>query len=259
MKTALITGASGGIGLELAKVFAHHKHNLVLVARSEGKLKALANELQSQYGISVKIITKDLSLPNAAQEVYAELKNANVSIEFLINNAGFGEFGYFHETAWDKEAMMIDLNIKALTHFTKLFVKDMVQRKSGKILNVASTASFQPGPLMAVYYATKAYVLSFSEAIANELQGTGVTVTALCPGPTESGFQAAATLEESKLVKGKKLPTSLEVAEYAYKALMNGETVAIHGTMNWLMAQSVRFTPRKMVTALVRVMSEKAS
>jgi uncharacterized protein len=259
MKTALITGASGGIGMELARIFAKEKHNLVLVARSEGKLTALATELQNKHNISVKVVAKDLSLPNAVQEVYDELKKANLTIDFLVNNAGFGEFGFFHQTAWEKEAMMIDLNIKTLTHFTKLFVQDMVHRKSGKILNVASTAAFQPGPLMAVYYATKAYVLSFSEAIANELQGTGITVTALCPGPTESGFQAAAALEESKLVKGKKLPSSLEVADYAYKALMQGETVAIHGTMNWLMAQSVRFTPRKMVTALVRTLSEKAN
>ncbi len=258
MKTALITGASSGIGLELARFFAKDKHNLVLVARSEGKLKELAEELQNQYGISVKIISKDLSKINAAQEIYDQLKIQNINIDFLINNAGFGEFGFFHETAWEKEEMMINLNITALTQFTKLFVKDMVQRKYGKIMNVASTASFQPGPLMAVYYATKSYVLFFSEAIANELQDKGVTVTALCPGPTESGFQAAATLGESKLVKGKKLPSSLEVAEYGYKAMMNGETVAIHGVMNWIMAQSIRFTPRKLATTIVRIMSDKA-
>jgi short-subunit dehydrogenase len=258
MKTALITGASGGIGMELARIFAQNKHNLVLVARSEGKLKELANELQSKYGVAVKVIAKDLSLATAPTEIYQELKTAKITIDFLVNNAGFGEFGFFDETAWTKEEMMIDLNIKTLTHFTKLFVQDMVQRKSGKILNVASTAAFQPGPLMAVYYATKSYVLSFSEAIANELADKGVTVTALCPGPTASGFQAAAALEESKLVKGKKLPSSLEVAEYGYKAMMNGETVAIHGTMNWLMAQSIRFTPRKLATTIVRAMSEKA-
>lgn len=258
MKTALITGASGGIGMELARIFAQNKHNLVLIARSEGKLKELANELQTQYGVAVKVIAKDLSLATAPTEIYQELKVAKINIDFLVNNAGFGEFGFFNETAWAKEEMMIDLNIKTLTHFTKLFVQDMVQRRSGKILNVASTAAFQPGPLMAVYYATKSYVLSFSEAIANELADKGVTVTALCPGPTASGFQAAATLEESKLVKGKKLPSSLEVAEYGYKAMMNGEIVAIHGTMNWLMAQSIRFTPRKLATTIVRAMSEKA-
>lgn len=258
MKTALITGASSGIGLELTRFFAKDKHNLVLVARSEGKLKELAEELQKQYGISVQIISKDLSKINAAQEVYDQLKTQNINIDFLVNNAGFGEFGFFHETAWEKEAMMINLNITALTQFTKLFVKDMVQRKYGKIMNVASTASFQPGPLMSVYYATKSYVLFFSEAIANELEDKGVTVTALCPGPTESGFQEAATLGESKLVKGRKLPSSLEVAEYGYKAMMNGETVAIHGVMNWIMAQSIRFTPRKLATTIVRMMSDKA-
>jgi short-subunit dehydrogenase len=259
MKTALITGASSGIGLELATFFAKDKHNLVLVARSEGKLKELATELQQKYGITVKVIAKDLSKTNAAQEVYDELKQQNIEIDFLVNNAGFGEFGFFHEIDWKKEEMMINLNITTLTHFTKLFVQDMVKRRYGKVMNVASTAAFQPGPLMAVYYATKSYVLSFSEAIANELQDKGVTITALCPGPTESGFQAAATLEESKLVKGKKMPTSLEVAEYGYKAMMNGDIVAIHGMMNWIMAQSIRFTPRKMATTIVRMMSEKAS
>jgi short-subunit dehydrogenase len=259
MKTALITGASSGIGLELARFFAKDKHNMVLVARSEGKLKDLAQELTQKHGIMVKIIAKDLSQHNAAQEVYNELKREGIQIDFLVNNAGFGEFGFFHETEWHKEEMMINLNITALTQFTKLFVKDMVHRKYGKIMNVASTAAFQPGPLMAVYYATKAYVLSFSEAIANELQDKGVTITALCPGPTESGFQAAATLEESKLVKGKKMPSSAEVAQYGYQAMMEGEVVAIHGTLNWIMAQSNRFTPRKMVTAIVRAMSEKAN
>jgi len=149
------------------------------------------------------------------------------------------------------------LNILALTHLTKLFVKDMVIRKKGKILNVASTAAFQPGPLMAVYYATKAFVLFLSEAIANELKGSGVTITALCPGPTESGFQSAASMEESKLVKNKKLPTSKQVAEYGYKAMMKGKRVAIHGLINKIMTFSLRLTPRKLVTNVVRKLSEK--
>ena len=257
MKTALITGASSGIGLELARLFAQNKTNVVLVARSEGKLRELAQELNKQYGVQVRIITKDLSQYGAAQAVYDQLKTQQIAVDYLVNNAGFGDFGFFHESDWAKQEMMINLNITALTHLTRLLVTDMVQRKSGKILNVASTASFQPGPLMAVYYATKAYVLFFSEAIANELADKGVTVTALCPGPTESGFQNAAAMEQSRLVKGKKLPTSAEVALYGYKAMMRGEEVAIHGLMNWLTAQSVRFTPRKMVTTLVRVLSER--
>jgi hypothetical protein len=257
-KTALITGASMGIGYELAKQFAQKGNNVVLVARSADKLNAIASEFEKAYKIKADVIAVDLSKPNIAEEVYDEVKKRGISIDYLVNNAGFGEFGMFYETDWDKEKMMIDLNMTTLTHFCKLYVKDMVARKSGKIMNVASTASFQPGPTMAVYYATKAYVLSFSEAISNELEGTGVTVTALCPGPTESNFQAAANLEESKLVKGKKLPTAAEVAEYGYKALMRGKVVAIHGFKNYLLAQSNRFAPRAVVLKIVRFMQDKA-
>ncbi len=256
-KTALITGASGGIGYELAKIFARDKYNLVLVARSEKKLQEIASELQKSYGISAKVIAKDVSKLSAVQEIYDALKQDGIIVDALVNNAGFGDFGFFTETSWEKELEMINLNMTSLTALTKLFVKDMVARKAGKIMNVASTASFQPGPLMAVYYATKSYVLSFSEAISNELNGTGVTVTALCPGPTTSGFQAAADMGDSKLVKGKKLPSSQEVAEYGYKAMMSGKVVAVHGLMNKIMAQSIRYTPRAVVRSLVRAMSER--
>jgi hypothetical protein len=258
MKTALITGASMGIGYELARQFAQHGNDLVLVARSADKLTAIAADFAKRYSIRVEVIAADLSQPDAAQTVYDEVKRRGLSIEYLVNNAGFGEFGMFVETDWRKEQQMIDLNITTLTHFCKLFVRDMVAQRSGKILNVASTAAFQPGPTMAIYYATKAYVLHFSEAINNELEGTGVSVTALCPGATESNFQAAANLTESKLVKGKKLPTSAEVAEYGYKAMMRGQTVAIHGVMNYLMANSVRFTPRALVVKIARWMQDKA-
>jgi short-subunit dehydrogenase len=257
LTTALITGASSGIGYELARVFAREKYNLVLVARNEKKLQEIAAELTKAHGVHVTILAKDVSLPASATEIYDDLKQKGIDIEILVNNAGFGEFGIFTETKWEKELEMLNLNITALTALTKFFVRDMVKRKSGKILNVASTASFQPGPLMAVYYATKSYVLSFSEAISNELNGTGVTVTALCPGPTESGFQAAADMKDSKLVKGKKLPTSQEVAEYAYKALLSNKVVAVPGLMNKIMAQSVRYTPRAVVRSLVRSMSER--
>jgi len=257
MKTALITGASNGIGLELAKVHASKGDHLVLVARSKSKLEALKTELENQFKIKVLIIEKDLSAPNAAKEVYEQTSKANIQVDYLINNAGFGDFGMFYETDWNKESEMIQLNITTLTHFTKLYLQDMVKRKSGKIMNVASTAAFQSGPTMAVYYATKAYVLSFSEAIDNEVHDKGVTVTILCPGATESGFQAAAAMEESALVKGKKLPTSKEVAEYGYKAMMQGKTVAIHGFMNAVMANAVRFLPRAMVVKTTRKIQDK--
>ncbi|TAH20111.1 MAG: SDR family oxidoreductase [Cytophagales bacterium] len=258
MATALITGASNGIGLELAKVHASKGGNLVLVARNKAKLDELKAELEKQYKISVYTIGKDLSAPQAAQEVYDETTKQNIKIDYLINNAGFGDFGMFAETDWNKELQMINLNITTLTHFTKLYLKDMVSRRSGKIMNVASTAAFQSGPTMAVYYATKAFVLSFSEAVDNEVSDKGVTVTTLCPGATESGFQAAAAMEESALVKGKKLPTSKEVAEYGYKAMIKGKTVAIHGFMNYLMANSVRFTPRALVVKITRKIQDKA-
>ena len=258
MATALITGASNGIGLELAKVHASKGDNLVLVARNLSKLDELKVELEKQYKISVYTIGLDLSKPNAAQEVYDETIRQKIQVDYLINNAGFGDFGMFVETDWNKELQMINLNITTLTQFTKLYLKDMVQRRSGKIMNVASTAAFQSGPTMAVYYATKAYVLSFSEAIANEVSDKGVTITTLCPGATESGFQAAAAMEESALVKGRTLPTSKEVAEYGYKAMMKGKTVAIHGLMNYIMANSVRFLPRAMVVKVTRKIQDKA-
>jgi uncharacterized protein len=258
MATALITGASNGIGLELAKIHASKGGDLVLVARNKSKLDELKAELESNFKIKVYIIGKDLSAQNAAQEVYDETKVQSIQVDYLINNAGFGDFGMFVETAWDKELQMINLNITTLTQFTKLYLQDMVARKSGKIMNVASTAAFQSGPTMAVYYATKAYVLSFSEAVDNEVSDKGVTVTTLCPGATESGFQAAAAMEESALVKGKKLPTAAEVAEYGYAAMMKGKTVAIHGLMNYIMANSVRFTPRAIVVKLTRKLQDKA-
>ena len=256
--TALITGASNGIGLELAKVHASKGGDLVLVARNKTKLDQLKTELESQYKVSVYTIGKDLSANNSAQEVYDETTKQNIQIDYLINNAGFGNFGMFVETEWNKELQMVNLNITTLTQFTKLYLQDMVKRRSGKIMNVASTAAFQSGPTMAVYFATKAYVLSFSEAIDNEVSDKGVTVTSLCPGATESGFQAAAAMEDSNLVKGKKLPTAKEVAEYGYASMMKGKTVAIHGMMNWIMANSVRFTPRALVVKLTRKIQDKA-
>jgi short-subunit dehydrogenase len=256
-KTALITGASNGIGLALAHIHASKGDNLVLVARSLEKLNELKHTLEEKHGISVYTIGKDLSKNNAAQEVYGELKQHSITVDYLINNAGFGDYGLFVESDWTTQEQMINLNITALTQFTKLFLTDMVNRKNGKIMNVASTAAFQPGPTMAVYYATKAYVLHFSEAINNEVRKQGVTVTSLCPGATESGFQAAAAMEESKLVKGRKLPTSEEVAQYGYDAMMKGKTVAIHGMLNAIMANSIRLMPRSWVVKITRFIQDK--
>jgi len=254
---ALITGASSGIGLELAHMHASKGGDLVLVARSTTKLESLKKELNAAFGVSVLNIPKDLSIPDSAQEVYDQVIAAGIEVEYLINNAGFGDFGLYHETSWEKEEMMINLNILALTQLTKLFGSEMVRRKSGKIMNVSSTAAFQPGPLMAVYYATKSYVQSYSEALYEEWKPFGVSVTALCPGATATDFDKSANMEDSKLFKGKKLPTAQEVAEYGYKAMVKGEMTAIHGAMNTIMAQSVRFAPRKLILKIVKKMQEK--
>lgn len=256
-KTALITGASNGIGLELAKIHASKGGDLVLVARNKSKLDELKTELEKQFKVSVYTIGKDLSATKSAQEIYDETNEQNIQIDYLINNAGFGDFGMFAETDWDKELKMINLNITTLTLFTKLYLQDMVKRRSGKIMNVASTASFQPGPTMAVYCATKAYVLSFTEAISNEVSDKGVSIIALCPGATETGFQAAGGLDESKLFKDKKLPTAKEVAEYGYSSMIKGKTVAIHGIMNYIMSNAIRLIPRALVLKISRKMLDK--
>jgi uncharacterized protein len=255
-KTALITGSSNGIGYELAKIHAEKGGDLVLVARSKDKLDELKKELEEKYNIRVITIGKDLSVTGAAKEVYDELNQNRISVDYLINNAGLGDFGFFAESDWKKQETMINLNITALTHFTRLFLPDMIRRGNGKILNLASTASFQPGPTMAVYFATKAYVLSFSEAIHNEVRDKGISVTALCPGSTESGFHAAVT-DGRKPLKDRKKSSSREVAEYGYRAMMKGKAVAIHGFKNSIMANSVRFVPRSLVVKIARKMQAK--
>lgn len=252
-KTALITGASSGLGTEFARIHASKSDNLVLVARSKDKMDALKAELEKQHGVSVYVIAKDLSEGDAAKTVFDELQKQNIHVDYLINNAGFGDFGFFAECDWEKQLQMINVNMTALTYLTRLFLPGMIKNKFGKILNIASTASFQPGPTMSVYFATKAFVLSFSEAIANEVKGTGVTVTALCPGATATGFKAAASLDNSNLFKGKGIASSETVAEFGYKSMMKGKSVVIHGFVNNIMAQSVRFGPRKVVTAIARM------
>lgn len=255
--TALITGASGGIGLELAKIHASTKGDLILVARSTNKLLKIKSELETTYGISVTVIPKDLSIPDAPQEVYDRLQELGIEVEYLINNAGIGDYGNYHETSWFKEEAMINLNILALTQFTKLFGSDMVARKSGKIMNLSSIAAFQPGPLMTVYYATKHYVQAYSEALYEEWKDYGVTVTALCPGATLSGFQEAAEAEGVRLFDGKKLPGAQEVAEFGYEAMMRGEMTAIHGMLNSVVASSVRFVPKKLTLKMMKKLQKK--
>jgi uncharacterized protein len=255
---ALVTGASSGIGADLARELAQGGHDLVLAARGADKLRALGDELEKTHAIRAHVIAADLAEPNAAETLVAELARRQLNVDILVNNAGYALYGPFAETDAADELRMIQLNIVALTQLTKLLVPGMLARKQGRILNVASTAAFQPGPLMAVYYASKAYVLSFSEALANECAGSGVTVTALCPGPTRTGFQARANMEKSKLVSGKEIMTSAAVARIGYRALMKGKAVVIPGASNKMMAQAVRFLPRSTVTKLVRSAQERA-
>lgn len=259
MNYTLITGASSGIGFELAHVFAKNNHNLVLVARSEDKLKVLKSDIEKNYAVVAEVIAADLSKPNSAEDLFAAVQKKNLSIDILVNNAGFGDHGLFLTEEKNKIEEMILLNILTLTKLTKLFLPTMIEKKYGKILNVASTAAFQPGPLMSVYYATKAYVLSFTEGLYEELQGTGVSTTAVCPGPTISGFQDAANMSDIALLSTMKLPTSKEVAEFAFTSLMNNKAVAIHGFVNSMMAHTAGFVPRSLVRKLVMKLQEKRS
>ncbi len=255
MKTALITGATVGIGYELSKQFAQDGYQLVLVARNEDKLKERQQELSSAYGVSVTVIPMDLSNPEAAAQIESRLKEKNMEIEILVNNAGFGLMGKFVELDLQRQLDMIQVNVAALTELTGRFLPAMLARGSGGILNVASTAAFQAGPLQTVYYATKAYVLLFSEGLANELKGTGVRVSALCPGPTATEFQERAGFGDILLMKGMVMSAE-KVAKIGYKQFQRGKRIIIPGLMNKLLAQSTRFTPRAITTAVVRFLQE---
>jgi uncharacterized protein len=256
-QTVLITGASGGIGYELAKLFARDHYNLVLVARSADRLNSVAAELQTQFGIAVKAIALDLAAVPAPKFLFDQLRREGIAVDILVNNAGFGGFGEFAGRPEEEILGQIQLNITALTHLTRLFLPLMLERRSGKIMNVASTAAFQPGPLMAVYYATKAYVLSFSEALANEVAGSGVVVSCFCPGATDTNFQKRAGMENSRLFKKIGAMNVETVARDGYKGLMAGRTLVFSGLQNRLVAESVRFAPRKLVTAVSRWVAEK--
>jgi short-subunit dehydrogenase len=255
-QTALITGASSGIGLELAKLFGRDRRRLILVARESDRLRNAAAELQQITGTAPQILAYDLSDPRSPSAIHAALNGAVP--DYLINNAGFGLGGPFSSTDRQTELDMIQVNVASLVDLTKLLLPGMLARKSGRIMNVASTAAFQPGPLMAVYYASKAFVLSFSEAIAEELTGSGVTVTALCPGPTSSDFQRRAAIENVKLVKGKILAmmTSEEVARIGYRGMMDGRVIVIPGFLNKLGVQSLRLGPRAIIRKASRKLQE---
>jgi short-subunit dehydrogenase len=254
--TALVTGASGGIGEELARLFAADGHDLVLVARSGDKLARLAEELKEKHGVAARVLAADLARPEAPREIFEELSAGGVTVDALVNNAGFGTYGLFAETDLKSELELLQVNVVALTHLSKLFLPGMIARRRGYLMNVASTAAFQPGPLMAVYYASKAYVLSLSEALANECEGRGVRVSALCPGPTETGFVAAAGMGDSKLFD-RAVMDARTVALDGYRGLLAGKTIVIPGLRNNLLARSIGLFPRGLVTKVVRGIQEK--
>ncbi|NME69931.1 SDR family NAD(P)-dependent oxidoreductase [Flammeovirga aprica] len=253
---ALITGASSGIGKEFAKIHAQKGGDLVIIARSLDKLKELKTELEGSYGISVEVIAKDLTKIETAQEIYDEVKSKNIPVEYLINNAGFGGVGKFHEREWEKDLAMINLNITALTALTRFFLPDMVKRNSGRVLNVSSTASLIPGPLQAVYYATKAYVTFFSNAIAEELHDTNVTVTALLPGATATEFGRVSGMDKTSLFD--KTASAYKVALDGYNGMMKGKLDVISGltTSQKIMTAFAPLTPKKIILKQVRQMQE---
>ncbi|MCB1159471.1 MAG: SDR family oxidoreductase [Leptospiraceae bacterium] len=251
-RVALITGASVGIGYELALLFARDKHDLILVARREDKLKELAEKLIKQYGIQVFTIASDLSRPSSPSEIYAEVKKQGIFVEYLINNAGFGTNGEFHQIDIRKELSLIQVNISSLIELSHLFLQDMIAQNKGAILNVASTAAFQPGPYMANYYASKAYVLHFTEAIAEELKKYNISISALCPGPTKTEFFDAAGMQALKLP----LMSAEVVALKGYKALKGNSVISIPGLINKLGVLSVRFSPRFLVRKIAGLLNK---
>jgi short-subunit dehydrogenase len=256
--TALITGAAGGIGYELAKLMARDSYDLVLVDQKNNLQGVTRDLLDINPDIKIKTIVKDLTLSNAGRDIYDELQNERILVDVLVNNAGFGHYGEFNETDWEVELKMLKLHILTLTHMTKLFLKGMVERKKGKIMNVASMAAFQPSPLMSVYFASKAYILHFSEAIANEVKDSGVTVTVLCPGATKTGFQEVINAGMPDYAdKSWVYTTPAAVAAYGYRAMNRGKVVAIHRFVNYLTANLIRLLPRNTVTRLTRKIQEK--
>mgnify|MGYP000600190379 CR=1 FL=1 len=249
MATALITGASAGLGTEFARLFAADKHDLLLVARRRDRLDALAAELSAAHGVKAHVVAADLMDPAAPRAILDEVSRLGLEVEFLVNNAGFGTNGLFWELDAERERGMIEVNITALVVLTRALLPAMVQRGRGRVLNIGSTAGFQPGPFMSTYYATKAFVNHFTEGLAYELRGTGVTATVSCPGATATEFAGVAGNDKSKLFAMGAM-TAKEVASEGYRAMLAGKTMAVHGFKNKLSALSAAITPRALVTSI---------
>ena len=255
LKTALVTGAASGLGLELSLLLAKDSYNLILIDIDEENLVLAKEKVKTENNVEIRLLVKDLSKPNIAKVIFNEIEGERIDV--LVNNAGFGIFGTFTDTTWERESDMLNLHIMTTTHLTKLLLNGMVERGSGRILNMSSLAAFQPGPLMSLYYASKAYILSFSEAIANELKGTGVTVTVLCPGQTNTSFQRVVSNSSSDNKIGFNVASPKDVARYGYKAMMKGNTIAIPGRFNKFLASLHRFVSRGMATKIIRNIQEK--
>ena len=248
---ALVTGASSGIGLALAEVLAREEHDLVLTARRVEAMEAIAQGLRQRHGVRVVVVGADLSLPSGPQQLFEQVQALGLHPAILVNNAGVGTFGPFKDAPLAPDEAMLQLNMNSLVGVTKRLLPDVLAQR-GKILNVASTAAFQPGPNMALYFASKAFVLSFSEALHAELRSEGVTVTALCPGPTTTGFQAAAGMVRSALFASPWIKNAEQVAEAGYRAMQRGQRVHIPGAMNWLLARGAAFTPRPLLMRIAQ-------
>ncbi|MCQ2085278.1 MAG: SDR family oxidoreductase, partial [archaeon] len=247
-QTAVVTGASNGIGLELSKILAREGYDLVLAARSTDKLERLRDEILSIHNVNITVVTADLTLEEDRLKLMDSVPG---DIDILVNNAGFGDYGLYAECDWKKQERMVNLNVLALSHLTHMVLPRMIARKSGRILNVGSVASFQPGPLMSTYYATKAYVLSMTEALSVELKGTGVTITALCPGPVNTGFTEAANVVGVSLFKKSSGADARDVAEIGYRAMMKGKVIAINRFVLKLLVVCEKILPRSMVRKIV--------
>jgi hypothetical protein len=253
---ALVTGASSGIGMELARILAREGYSLVITARRMERLEELASHLRELYGVQVEPIQSDLSRTETAVELYRQVREMDVVPRILVNNAGIGEIGAFAEMDLERLVSMININCLSLAHLTRLFLPEIIAYGGGRVLNVSSAAAFQPGPYMALYYATKAFVQNLSEALSEELDRRGVTVTALCPGPTRSEFQKAARMDTEKYFSKPGIPTAQEVAEYGYRAMMRGKRVAVHGFRYKVLLLVTRFLPRRAVVKAVRRLQE---
>lgn len=254
-ETVLITGASSGIGRELAHCFAADGSGLVLIARREERLRELGRELSSRHGVAVRVLPKDLGLPNAAREIEDELAQAGVTVDVLVNNAGFGALGDFATLPLERQMGMLQVNMAAVTELTRRFLPGMIERRRGGILNVASAAAFQPGPLVSVYYATKAYVLHLSEGLAEELSDTGVSVTCLCPGPTVTEFIAEASMNDTLLLRMGGMSVT-RVARAGYEGFRSRKVIVLPGFRNKFTAFLVRVSPRSMVRKIVKLLHQ---